>query len=249
MTDALRAEWTKFRTVPGSAWTVAAAIVVTVALGAVAVAVTTASSATVADPTKLTLTGIELGQVVLAVLAVTVIAGEYATGVIGITLTAVPRRSTVLGAKAIVVGGVSLAASGLAVAGSLVAGWVLLADGARPSIADGPTARALAGSVVYLTLVSLMGLGIATAVRDAASAVGIVFAALYLFPILAGVVNDPVWEQRIRRLAPRTAGQAIQTTVGAADLPIGPWAGLAVVTGWAIAALAIGAVVLEHRDA
>ena len=42
----------------------------------------------------------QLGQAVVAILAVLVISGEYSTGMIRITLTAMPRRATVLAAKA-----------------------------------------------------------------------------------------------------------------------------------------------------
>ena len=57
-------------------------------------------AAAAVDPAKLSLTGIDLGQAVVAILAVLVISSEYSTGMIRITLTAMPRRVTVLAAKA-----------------------------------------------------------------------------------------------------------------------------------------------------
>ncbi|MFC7483512.1 hypothetical protein ACFQX7_30735 [Luedemannella flava] len=44
------------------------------------------------DAAKTSLTGVLLGQAVVAVLAVVVVAGEYGDGTIRATLTAVPRR-------------------------------------------------------------------------------------------------------------------------------------------------------------
>ena len=44
------------------------------------------------DPAKLSLTGIQAGQAVVAILAVLVISNEYSTGMIRVTLTAMPRR-------------------------------------------------------------------------------------------------------------------------------------------------------------
>ena len=83
--------------------------------------------------------------------------------------------------------------------GSLLAGRLILpghgftaAHGFPPlSLGDGPVLRAAAGSVLYLALIALLSLGIATAVRDSAAAIGVVLGLLYLFPIVAAVVTDP----------------------------------------------------------
>jgi ABC-2 type transport system permease protein len=74
------------------------------------------------DPTEVSLTGIQVGQAVVAVLAVLVISGEYSTGMIHTTFTAMPRRSMVLAAKTAVLTGLVLPAAVVAVAGSLAAG-------------------------------------------------------------------------------------------------------------------------------
>ena len=57
----------------------------------------------IADVTKLSLTGVYLGQAVVAIVAVLAISGEYGTGMIRTTLAAMPRRTAVLAAKAAVV--------------------------------------------------------------------------------------------------------------------------------------------------
>ena len=101
-------------------------------------------------------------------LAVLVIGGEYGTGMIRTTLAAMPRRITRPGRQGGRVGGLTLAAGTVAVL-ALAAGRA--ADPARhgfataPSLADGPTLRAAVGSVLYLVLVALLSLGVATAVR------------------------------------------------------------------------------------
>ena len=121
-----------------------------------------------ADPAKLSLTGIHLGQAVVAILAVLAISGEYSTGMIRITLTAMPRRLTVLAAKAVVVTGLVLAAGTRSpCSASVLAGRLILpghgftpAHGYPPlSLGDGPTLRAAAGSVLYLALIALLSLG------------------------------------------------------------------------------------------
>jgi ABC-2 type transport system permease protein len=93
----------------------------------VAAAVTCPSGGCNQDPTKLSLTGIGLGQAAIAILAVLAVSGEYSNGMIRITLTAMPRRPSVLAAKATILTGMTLGAGTLAVAGCLLAGRLLLA--------------------------------------------------------------------------------------------------------------------------
>ena len=106
---------------------------------------------------------------------------------------------------------------------------MLPADGLTPShgyplvsISTDPTLRAAAGSVLYLVLVALLSLGVATAIRDTAVSIGAVLGLLYLPPILAQAVNDPL-RRHLEQIAPMTAGLAIQATTDPlpADRPLG----------------------------
>jgi ABC-2 type transport system permease protein len=254
---ALHAEWTKMRTVAGPRWLLLGTIVLTVALSAALTSVITWDAAgRGADTTKLSLTGVYLGQALVAILAVQIIGGEYGSGMIRTTLTAVPRRVTVLAAKAVTLTGIVAAAGTAAVLGSLLAGRLILpgrgftAAHGHPalSMADGPTLRAAAGSVLYLILIALLGLGVAAAVRDSAAGMGIVLGLLYLFPVLSATVGDPHWQRLLQRIAPMSAGLTVQATTGLRDLPIGPWAGLGVTAGWAAAALLAGGLLLRTAD-
>jgi ABC-2 type transport system permease protein len=256
--DALHAEWTKLRTAPGTSWLLLAVIALTaVVSAAAAAAITCPSGGCAVDPAKVSLTGIQLGQAVVAILAALAISGEYSTGMIGVTLAAMPRRATVLAAKAVVISSLALAAGTIAVFASVLAGRLILAGHGFTaahgyqtlSLADGPVLRAAAGSVLYLALVALLSLGVATAMQDSATAVGVVLGLLYLFPILAQVVSDPHWQRHLQQLGPMTAGLAVQATSNLHSLPIGPWAGLGVLAAWAAAALLAGGLLLRLRDA
>jgi ABC-2 type transport system permease protein len=257
MTGALHAEWTKLRTVAEMRWWLLAAAVVTVGLSAAAVAATHQEHRSDLDLTKLALTGVHLGQLVVVLVAVTVMSGEYGTRMIQSTLTAVPKRTTVLAAKAAVVAAAVLVAGTVGVLGSLLAGRILLPrngftgdDGLTlPALTEGPTMRAAVGTVLYLVLVALLGLGVATMVREAAVAAGAVFTLLYVFPLLVTAVSDPDWQRHLRQIGPMTAGLSIQATVGLDSLPIHPWPGLGVLGLWALGALLAGAAVLRLRDA
>ncbi|GAA3145742.1 ABC transporter permease subunit [Streptomyces rectiviolaceus] len=252
----VHAEWTKLRTLPSTWWLLFAVVALTVLAGAATTASLTAGDCPVPadcheDTVKLSLTGVWLGQGAVVVLAVLTMSGEYGTGTIRTTLTTEPGRVRLLAAKALVLCTLTAAASTVGVLGSLLAGRMLLsADGfATPGLTEGPTLRAAVGTVLYLTLAALIGLGAATALRDTATAVTAVLGLFYAFPLLAGLLADPDWQEYARGAAPATAGLAIQATVDLDQLPIGPWAGIGVLAAYAGAALLAGGSVLRMRDA
>jgi ABC-2 type transport system permease protein len=239
-------------------WLLLGMIAATVALSAGATSVVTCTSAGCGgDMTKLSLTGVYIGQALVAILAVLVISGEYSSGMIRTTLTAVPRRATVFAAKAITLTGVVAVAGTTAVLGSLLAGRLILprhgftAARGYPalSLADGPTLRATAGSILYLTLIALLSLGIAAIVRDSATSIGVVLGLLYLLPILSQVIGDSNWQRLLQQIGPMSAGLAIQATTNLHSLPLRPWAGLGVTAGWGAAAFVAGGLLIRRRDA
>jgi ABC-2 type transport system permease protein len=258
--DAIRAEWTKLRTVAGTWWLMAGAVALTVAAAAGIAASTHVSpggpGGASQDPTKLSLIGVDLGQAIVAILGVLAVTEEYGTGMIRVTLAATPRRAVMLGAKAVNMAGLALVTGVLAVAGCLIAGRLLLPEAgldpahgyALVSIAHGTTLRAAFGSVLYLALIALLSLGIGTVLRDTAVSTGIVLGLLYLPPLLAQLVSGP-WRRHIQQIAPMSAGIAIQATRNIRSLPISPWAGLGTLAAWAAGMLLVGLAVLKARDA
>ena len=251
MRPALHAEWTKMRTVAGSLWLLLGTVALTVAVSAVATAAMTCGAAGCGyDTTELSLTGVTLGQALVAILAVLVISGEYSSGMIRTTLTAMPRRATAFAAKAITLTGIVAVGGTVAVLGSVLAGRIILPDlgDQALSLADGPTLRAVFGTVLYLILIGLLGLGVATAVRDSATSIGVVLGLLYIVPILSQTIGDPHWQRLLQQIAPMSAGLTIQATTDLHSLPISPWAGLGVTAGWAAAALLAGGLLLHIRD-
>jgi ABC-2 type transport system permease protein len=258
MKTALHSEWTKLRTVAGPGWLLVAAIALTAVVGALAAnAISCPGGGCQVDPAKVSLTGIYLGQAIVAIVAVTAVSGEYSTGMIRLTLTATPRRWQVLAAKAAVVGTATLVTGVVAVLASVLAGRLLL-DGhgidaahgyAGLSLASGAVLRAAAGSVLYLALIALLSLGVAWAVRDSAVAIGVVLGLLYLFPIIAGVIGDADWKRHLDQISPMVAGMYIQATTDLRSLPLTPWQGLGVLAAWAAGALLAGGLLLHLRDA
>jgi ABC-2 type transport system permease protein len=257
MRNAVHAEWTKLRTVPSTAWLLLAVIALTVGVSAMATAIVKCPATCGADTTKVSLTGILLGQAAVAALAVVVVTAEYGTGMIRVSLAAMPRRSVLLAAKALVVTAVVLVAGTISVLGSVLAGRIQLPGNgftarngfAALSILHGATLRAAAGSVLYLVLIGLFALGLSVALRDSGLTTAVVLGVMYVIPLIGDLIISPIWQHRLDRWAPTNAGMAIQATRNVAKLPIGPWQGLGVLALWAAAALAAGWLVLRLRDA
>lgn len=256
--DALRAEWTKQRTIAGPAWLLLSAIALTVAISAAALAATRCPTGMVCpvDTTRLSLTGVQFGQAVVAILAVLAVCNEYSSGMIRVTFAAMPRRPVVLAAKTVVSSGFAVAASAVAVLGCVLAGRLILPGNGftvtrgftHLSLADPATLRAATGSVLYLGLIALLSTGVAAIARDPAVAIGAVLALLYIVPVIVAFIGNPLWRGRLERYSPM-AGLNIQATTGVRGLPITPWAGLGVLAIWACAALLCGGLGLKLRDA
>jgi ABC-2 type transport system permease protein len=193
------------------------------------------------------------------VLAVTlnVLSAGASDWLMRVTLAATPRRLTVLAAKAAVLTGLVLVTGTIAILASLLVGGLILpGHGIGPSHGypalspgDGPVLRAALGSVLYLVLVALLSLGVATAVREAAASIGVVLGLLYLFSIIADVAGNATVSRHLEQIVPMTAGLAIQATTGLNTLPISPWAGLGVLAAWAAGVLLLGGLLFRLRDA
>jgi ABC-2 type transport system permease protein len=251
----LSAEWTKLRTAPGTIWLLLAVIVSTVAVSALTIAAATCHAAGCGpDPGRVSLTGVDIGQAVVAVLAVLAIGDEYSTGMIRVSLTATPRRLSLLAAKLATLAGPVLVVSAVAVAASLLAGRLVLpGHGFTPAhgfdLVGSAEVSAAFRMVLYLTLVAALSLGVATAVRDSAAAIGVVLGLLYLFPVAASLVGDRAVQRLLEQIGPMSAGLNAEATVGLRSLPLTPWQGLGVVALWAAGALLLGGVALRVRDA
>ncbi|ADD41595.1 ABC transporter permease [Stackebrandtia nassauensis] len=248
---ALHAEFTKLRTAPGTGGLLLAILIATVAVSALAGTGTSCVSGVCElDAVKHSLTGVQIGQSFVAVFAIAAIGGEYGNGMIHTTLTAVPRRLTVVAAKVVTTLAVIAVVAVAAVPAALLAGRAGLArQGHEIALSDFDTQRAVLGSIAYLLLIGVLSIGIALVARNATAAIGITLGLLYLFPLLAATVTNESLVRVLYRMSPMNAGLSIQATTGLADLMIAPLAGLGVLAAWAVAALVGGTLSLRFRDA
>jgi ABC-type transport system involved in multi-copper enzyme maturation permease subunit len=250
----VRSEWTKLRSLPSTAWSLLAAVVLIVGFGALycVLRVTRPPSNPAAlaafDPAAVSLTGVQLAQLAVGVLGVLVFAGEYASGTIRVSLAAVPRRLPVLWGKAIVF---ALTTLGLCVpatvAAFLVGQSILAAERLDVSLGDPGMARAVLGSALYLAAVGLLGLGLGALLRSTAGAVAVLFGLLFGPQLLAGLL-PAAWSDRVYPYLPVPAGVAV-TSVRPDPASLAPWTGFGLFCLYVAVVLALAAWQLRRRDA
>ena len=185
--SALRSEWTKLWTVRSTYWTLFAAFVIVIGLGAIICGATASSGDPVGEePAAMSLSGIFLAQIALGVLGVLVISSEYGSGMIKTTVAAVPNRPVVLAAKAAVFAPVVLVSSVVACLSAFLVGqWLLSPTGHQTSLSEPGTWQIIIGAAGYLTLVGLIALGLGGLIRHTAGALGVLVGILVVLQIVA----------------------------------------------------------------
>ncbi|MFD3654081.1 ABC transporter permease subunit [Streptomyces sp. 24-1644] len=252
----LTSEWTKIRTVSSTTWTLISAFAVTVAMGAALCALlnsqfddlSDAERATF-DPTFVSFSGMILGQLAMVVFGVLVVGTEYSSGMIRTSLAAVPQRATFLFSK-IAVAGVLALAVGLATSFiTFFLGQALLGDH-RTDLGADNVLRAVFGGGIYMGLIAIFSMGVATMLRSSMLSLGIL---MPFFFLVSQILSAVPGAKNVARYFPDQAGSKIMQVVPDAmnsdPAPYGPWGGLGILLVWVVAALVGGYVVLKKRDA
>ena len=251
----LRSEWLKFRSLPSSPIAIIAAVVGMVGLGWLVCALNAdrwpqlgPQARANLEPTDLSIHGYVLVQLAFGVLGVLVVSGEYATGMIRSTFSAVPARLPVLAAKAAVFALVTFAAGELSSFAAFLGGQAFLSSQhIETTLAEPGVFRAVFGVGLYLTGVGLLGVAFGWLIRYTAGAIAALVALVLVVPGLAGALPES-WAPHVVPYLPGNAGQAL-LGVRPAPLTLPPWAGFAWFCGYVVVALAAAAVVVKRRDA
>lgn len=212
MSRVARSEWTKFRSLRSTWWSIAVTIVAAVGVGvlvsAIAAGEHSASTvpATVAGRSQL---GGLISQLTVGALAVLFIAGEYSTGMIRSSMIAVPRRLPVLWAK---MGVFAVAVLPVTLVSSLAAyglGQVAWHAHGRPTVAltDPGVARVVFGAALCILLTGLCALAIGALVRNTAGAITTMVGLYFVLPILAGMMPQRIADPS--RFLPSNASGAV----------------------------------------
>jgi len=250
-------EWTKLHTLRSTRWSLLAASVLTIGLPLLFASVLSSRWGHMSPqeraghhhaPLNVALAGVNVSQLAIAVLGVLVLTGEYATGMIRATFSAVPRRLPVLWAKTVVYALVAFALMLPSVVIAFFASQAILArhDIEQISFSHPGVARTVIGGAVYLMLVGIFALAVGAIVRNTAGGIATFAAIFFVIPPLLNVLPTS-WNNAINPYLPDSAGRSIfSLTHGAHSLAPAP--GLAVFCGYTALVIAIAAVLLARRD-
>lgn len=258
---ALRAEFTKIRSLRSTYWALLVMIVLTVGLGAVASYTTTTShQGPFFDPASWSLGGLVLSQLVIGALGALVITSEYSTGMIRTSLTVLPQRGLLVAAKVAVFAAVAFVTGLISCFASFFIGQAIMSPHHTSTTLSHPgVLRALIGGALFLTVCGLLALGIGLLTRHTAGAVTAVAGLLFVLPLLGNLLPHSL-QNDVNKWLPTVAGAQIWTAVhpphsnspsplGTGGLMFAPWTGFAVFCGYAAIAIAAGVYRFRNRDA
>lgn len=250
----LRSEWTKLYSLRSTRYALLAAAVMTIAFGIIASVATVSrwSSMSFADkagfdPLTTSLLGVRFGVLAIGVLGVVLITGEYTTGMIRSTMTAVPKRLPVLWAKTGVYALVALVITVPAAFVAFFAGQAIL-SGRHIQIAfsHAGVPGAVLGAAGYLTLAGLFAMGLGAILRSTAAGIATFAGVMFVLAPLISILPSSI-ASSIDPYLPSNAGEAMMRIGHHADA-LSPGAGLAVFAAYAAAVIAAAAVLLVRRD-
>ncbi|MFE7186176.1 ABC transporter permease subunit [Streptomyces erythrochromogenes] len=255
-TAVLTSEWTKIRTVASTSWTLALALIVTAGFGALISTAVAASFDDMSqleqatfDPTLVSFAGMQFGQLALIVFGVLVVSTEYSTGMIRTSLAAVPARGGLLFGKLTVATVLALLVGLLTSFVSFFLSQAILGDHGTGLDGDN-VLRAVVGAGVYMALLALFSMGVATMLRSSVASISIL---IPFFLIVTNLLNAFEATRDYAQYLPTAAGskimQVVPNAMGSAESPYGPWGGLGIMLLWVAAAVLGGYVVLRKRDA
>jgi len=210
----VKSEIIKLFTLRSTWWTLAITAVVTIGMGVLTTYSThmLATSPDLIDAGKIppmamkasdavtSPSAIYLAQLIICVLAVLAVTNDYSSGQIRATLAAVPTRTPVLVAKALIVGVVAYVVTFVAWVVAMFAAWPLLAGFADGRVAVPPgwsvtddrftatTWQALAGMALASLLMAVFALAVGALLRNTAAGIAVVFVVVMLLPSLIGAL-------------------------------------------------------------
>jgi ABC-2 type transport system permease protein len=246
--EAVRAEATKLATLRSTKWALALTIAGTVAVSFLSTHGARHQAAGFYrnfDPTNQSLAGLAIGSLVIGVLGVLSMTGEYGSGTIRTSLSAQPRRHVFFAAKATVFAVFALIVGVAMSFLSFFVGQAVLSGGAPTAMLGDPgVLRALLESAGFLALLALFGLGIGAIIRHSAGAIATFVGCTLLLPIvLDGVAGhpdrflpEPIYANSVAAVVRQ--GHALSSTQG-----------FLLMVAYTLVSLLAGAFALHRRDA
>lgn len=247
----LKSEWIKLRSIRSIVITLLASAVVVIGIGLLAAAVQSGNITPSGggprrpqgfgtDPTGISLAGVQLAQLIVAIVGVLLVSSEYSTGSIRGTLSAVPRRWPVLLSKVVVLGAVTFVVELVAVVIAFFAGQAVLGD-KGVAIGDAGVIPAVIGAAVFLTATALIGVALGFLLRSTASGIAVTVVAFFLLPGILGLFSTSIQDD-VRPYLPSSAGTSLTSVTHSSEY-LNYWPAMALLLGYVV--VLVGAALLR----
>jgi ABC-type transport system involved in multi-copper enzyme maturation permease subunit len=252
----LLSEWTKFKSLRSTIYTLLTAVVLTIGIGALFAGVTASQYHTFSpadkasfSPITTSLNGMIFAQLAIGVLGVLMISGEYSTGMIRSSLTAVPKRLPVLWAKLAVFAAVVFAVMLVTSFVSFFVGQALLSSHHLNVALSAPGAlRSVIGAALFATVAGMIGMAVGAILRNTAAGISTFVAVFFVIPPLADLLPSS-WSSHFVQYLPSNAGEALFGGTRGLAHPLSPWTGFSVLCGYAVVLIGFAAWRLRRVDA
>jgi ABC-2 type transport system permease protein len=253
--DSLHSEWTKLRSVRSTYWSIIAAVVLAIGLGAAICAGQRHAYPQMSlhdkltfDPTSVSQAGFFFAQLALGVFAIMTVSAEYSTGTIRTTLSAVPQRGYVLLAKCVLVSVLSfVVATASAFAAFFIGQLIFKGRHLNVPLSHPGTLRAVVGSGLYIAGLTLFSIGLASILRNTAGSITALAGIVFILPGVSQALPDS-WQHDFARYLPANAGSSITNVITTGSDSLHPWTGFFVFLIWVAALLGVGWYLLRSRD-
>lgn len=251
----VRAEWLKLRTVKSTVWTLGGAAAAAVGLAALFTSLSDSGEGAPGpasgadDPLSLALAGFDLSVLIISILAVAMVAGEYQTGLIRTWFAATKNRVGTLLAKVGVVSATVFVLTTIAAVVAFVVGMALFPDAsATLGLGDDGVWQAIAGTAFYAACIAAMGVAFGFLLRSTAAGAAAMVSLLMMAPLLVSLLPDS-FSDPVGKILPGNAADAVSglTSVGGDVLSTG-W-GIVTLLAWAGGSVLVAALALKSRDA
>src|SRR5947209_8721472 len=252
----VRAEWSKLWSLRSTRWSLLAAFVAMAGLGALVAAVQMGRWTHLEPHERLTYNslnpavgGWHLAQLAIGVLGVLVISGEYTTGMVRSSLMAAPKRLPVLWAKIAAFSAVTFVLMLIASFVSFFAVQAIVSERhLQHGIGDPNALRVVVGIALFLTVLGALCVGLGTLVRNSAGGIALFVFLLFVLPGITAILPSSVADS-ISPYLPLSAGTTVASVKFDNSHHLSTWGGFALFAGYAVVAVALGAISLKRRDA
>ena len=201
------------------------------------------------NPISTSLTGTFIAQLAIGALGVLLITGEYSTGMIRSSLTAVPRRLPMLWGKlAVFAAAVFVTMLAASVTAFLIGQALLSGHLPTATLSTAGALRSVIGAALYLTVAGITAVALGALLRNTAAAITTFVAVFFVIPPLTLLLPASLTDHFVQYLPSSIGGELVTGDSGVAN-SLAPWTGFGVMCGYAAVLIGSAAWRLHRVDA